>query len=47
MKKIMITILTAGFLSSCATASQPKQPSEANRQPVNKTLPIEIQRGAQ
>ena len=47
MKKIMITILTAGFLSSCATASQPKQPGDANRQPINKTMPIEIERGAQ
>lgn len=47
MKQIITAILMAGFLSSCATASQPKQPSEANRQPVNKTLPIEIQRGAQ
>ncbi|EIJ6113766.1 TrwH protein [Salmonella enterica] len=46
MKSIIFAILMAGMLSACSTAPKPKQPSDWNRVPVNKTVPAEIQRGA-
>ncbi|GAA5113926.1 lipoprotein [Bartonella jaculi] len=46
MKKIIFTILIANLLSACLFAPKPKQPSNWNRIPVNKTVPAEIQRGA-
>ncbi|EBC1886519.1 TrwH protein [Salmonella enterica] len=46
MKNIILAILTTSLLSACASAPKPKQPNEWNREPVNKTVPVEIQRGA-
>ncbi|WP_019221066.1 hypothetical protein [Bartonella senegalensis] len=47
MKPIVFTILIAGLLSACSTLPpKPKQPNNWNRVPINKTVPIEIQRGA-
>ncbi|WP_413154360.1 TrwH protein, partial [Bartonella sp. cb54] len=34
------------LLSACLVAPKPKQPNSRNRVPVNKTIPVEIQRGA-
>ncbi|WP_273756993.1 lipoprotein [Bartonella sp. MM73XJBT] len=45
MKKIVFAILIANFLSACGLAPKPKQPSNWNRVPINKTVPAEIQRG--
>ncbi|HAZ7996810.1 TPA: TrwH protein [Escherichia coli] len=45
MKTIIFAILMTGLLSACASAPKPKQPSDFNREPVNKTVPVEIQRG--
>ncbi|WP_406604049.1 TrwH protein [Bartonella gliris] len=45
MKQVIIAILIAVFLSACALAPKPKQPSNWNRVPINKTVPAEIQRG--
>ncbi|OIS90251.1 TrwH protein [Brucella cytisi] len=45
MKRIIIAILMGSFLAGCASAPKPKQPSEYNRVPVNKTYPAEIQSG--
>ncbi|MBX4335913.1 TrwH protein [Bartonella raoultii] len=46
MKPIISIVLIAGLLSACALAPKPKQPNNWNRVPINKTVPIEIQRGA-
>ncbi|MBB5073632.1 hypothetical protein HNQ69_000758 [Bartonella callosciuri] len=46
MKQIIFTILIASLLSACILAPKPKQPSNWNRVPINKTVPAEIQRGA-
>ncbi|WP_345096369.1 lipoprotein [Bartonella acomydis] len=46
MKKIVFAILIANLLSACESAPKPKQPSNWNRLPINKTIPAEIQRGA-
>ncbi|UTO28314.1 TrwH protein [Bartonella harrusi] len=46
MKIIIFTILIEIFLSACRLAPKPKQPSQWNRIPINKTIPDEIQRGA-
>lgn len=46
MKRVIIVILIGSFLAGCASAPKPKQPSEFNRVPVNKTVPAEIQGGA-
>ncbi|QPT38943.1 TrwH protein (plasmid) [Oligella ureolytica] len=46
MKNIIFTLLMTSILAACASAPKPKQPSDYNREPVNKTVPIEIQRGA-
>ncbi|WP_332060087.1 TrwH protein [Bartonella sp. CB74] len=46
MKSIISTILIASLLSACLVAPKPKQPNNQNRVPVNKTIPVEIQRGA-
>ncbi|WP_156851775.1 TrwH protein [Bartonella refiksaydamii] len=45
MKQIIIAILITSLLSACVLAPKPKQPSNWNRVPVNKTVPAEIQRG--
>ncbi|WP_455474053.1 TrwH protein [Bartonella sp. B30(2025)] len=46
MRSIIFVILIANLLSACLLAPKPKQPSNWNRVPVNKTVPIEIQREA-
>ncbi|SPU26793.1 Uncharacterised protein [Candidatus Bartonella washoeensis] len=46
MKLIIFATLIVGLLSACALAPKPKQPSNWNRVPVNKTVPAEIQQGA-
>ncbi|UNE54094.1 TrwH protein [Bartonella machadoae] len=46
MKQIIFTVLIASLLSACGLAPKPKQPSQWNRVPINKTVPDEIQRGA-
>lgn len=38
MKTIIFAILMTGLLSACASAPKPKQPSDFNREPVNKTV---------
>ncbi|MET3559403.1 hypothetical protein ABID39_000077 [Bartonella japonica] len=46
MKQIFFMILITSLLSACIFAPKPKQPSNWNRVPINKTIPAEIQRGA-
>ncbi|AGF75076.1 TrwH protein [Bartonella australis AUST/NH1] len=46
MKSIIAAILIMGFLAACTSAPKPKQPGSWNREPVNKTVPDEVQRGA-
>ncbi|WP_081486139.1 TrwH protein [Candidatus Bartonella washoeensis] len=36
-------ILISSFLPACLFAPKPKQPSNWNRIPINKTIPAEIQ----
>ncbi|WP_019222932.1 hypothetical protein [Bartonella rattaustraliani] len=45
MKHVIFMILIVCLLSACAFAPKPKQPSNWNRVPINKTIPAEIQRG--
>lgn len=42
MKKVIFMFLVVS-LSACTSAPKPKQPDESNRQPVNKTMPVEVQ----
>ncbi|USP01168.1 TrwH protein [Bartonella taylorii] len=45
MKSIILIILITNLLSACVLAPKPKQPSNWNRVPINKTIPAEIKRG--
>ncbi|WP_455476960.1 TrwH protein [Bartonella sp. B41] len=45
MKTTIVTILITSLLSACTIAPKPKQPSNWNRVPINKTIPVEISRG--
>ncbi|WP_455476212.1 TrwH protein [Bartonella sp. B17] len=46
MRSIIFMVLIVNLLSACTLAPKPKQPSNWKRVPVNKTVPIEIQREA-
>ncbi|UNE55603.1 TrwH protein [Bartonella machadoae] len=46
MKQIIFVVLIVSLLSACGLAPKPKQPSQWNRIPINKTVLDEIQRGA-
>lgn len=45
MKNVILAILIGFTLAACSSAPKPKQPSEWNRVPVNKTVPTEVQGG--
>jgi uncharacterized lipoprotein len=39
----MILIATLAALAACSSPPKPKQPDESNWEPVNKTLPAEVE----
>ncbi|UXL41033.1 TrwH protein (plasmid) [Pseudomonas fragi] len=43
MKKITVFLLCACIVAGCSSAPKPKEPNESNREPVNKTVPVEVQ----
>ncbi|MFV0455600.1 MAG: hypothetical protein ACK5NQ_11525 [Pseudomonas sp.] len=43
VKNIVTALLVALIVSGCSSAPKPKQPDESNRQPINKTMPAEVQ----
>ncbi|HDQ4405525.1 TPA: TrwH protein [Pseudomonas aeruginosa] len=43
MKKFAVLLLSVCIVAGCSTAPKPKEPDESNRQPVNKTVPLEVQ----
>jgi len=47
VKSIIIATLLLSVLAGCVAASHPKQPDESEREPVNKTIPAEVQKGAE
>jgi PBP1b-binding outer membrane lipoprotein LpoB len=43
VKNITFLLLCACFVAGCSSAPKPKEPNESNREPVNKTVPVEVQ----
>lgn len=43
MKKFTFVLMMAFVIAGCSSAPKPKEPDESNRQPVNKTVPAEVQ----
>jgi hypothetical protein len=44
---MIVATLLVSVLAGCVAASHPKQPDESEREPINKTIPAEVQKGTE
>lgn len=44
MKKLVLLLVVSVSLAACSSVPKPPMPNEHNRVPVNKTVPVEIQK---